>query len=252
MTRNPRLPPAYRLVMLEAVDSTNTVARRLAVEEAAADGTLVVAARQEAGRGRRGNPWESPPGNLYSSMVLRPDCTIAEATQLSFVAALAVYDMIGSVGPPGLEAWCKWPNDVYIGGGKVAGILLECEGTAGVPDFVILGIGVNIDSHPQDTAYAATSLKAEGCGSLEVADVLESLARHFMVWANRWRDDGFAPIRAAWLGRAKGRGEAITVRLGAETLEGTFNDLDQDGALIVGADGGDRRVTAGEVFLGSA
>jgi BirA family transcriptional regulator, biotin operon repressor / biotin---[acetyl-CoA-carboxylase] ligase len=250
MTREPRLPTGFKLIMHDVVDSTNIVARNLAADDGAAHGTVVVAARQAAGRGRRGNSWVSPPGNLYCSMVLRPECTIASATLLSFVAALAVSDTILSLGGSNLDVWCKWPNDVFIGDGKVAGILLECEGTQGSPNFVILGIGINLSSHPLDTPYPTTSLDAHGCGTIEVLDAVEALLRHFAVWSDRWQEDGFTPIRTAWLARARGMGKPLTVRLGNETLKGTFDDIDQDGALIVGAAGGARRVSAGEVFLG--
>ena len=249
MTRDPKPPADYQLVMRDVVDSTNIVARTLAVEENAKHGTVVVAARQESGRGRRGKSWISPPGNVYCSAVLRPDCTIAAATQLSFVAALSVADTISSLGGSDLDVWCKWPNDVYIGIGKVAGILLECEGSAGTPEFVILGIGINVTSHPLDTPFPTTSLKSQGCGTVDAVDAVETLLHHFAEWSDRWQKDGFAPIRTAWLDLTKGKGKPLTVRLGAETVKGTFNDLDQDGALIVGAGGGIRRITAGEVFL---
>lgn len=250
MTHEPRLPAGFHLVMRDVVDSTNIVARNLAADESAKHGTVVVAARQAAGRGRRGNSWASPPGNLYCSMVLRPECTIAAATLLSFVAALAVSDTIVSLGGPKLDVWCKWPNDIFIGNGKVAGILLECEGTQGLPDFVILGIGINLSSHPLDTPYPTTSLDEHGCGTIEVLDAVETLLRHFAEWSDRWTEDGFAPIRTAWLARARGMGKPLTVRLGGETLKGTFDDIDQDGALIVGAAGGTRRISAGEIVLG--
>ena len=250
MRRRPRLPPAYRLVALDQVDSTNSEARRLAVGENAEDGTLVWARRQTAGRGRHGRVWDSPAGNLYCSLVLRPKCTVAEAPQLCFVVALALFDGIGSVCEAGLVVSCKWPNDILLGDRKVAGILLECEaGDGPEPAFVIVGLGVNVVSYPEDAAFPATSLRAQGCASLSEIDVLEAFARHFLVWTDRWLDGGFAPVRKVWLQRAKGLGEPIRVRLGNETLAGTFAGLDADGALILGQEGGERRIAAGDVFL---
>lgn len=247
----PRLPPAYRLVALDKVASTNDEAMRLA-REGAEDGTLVWAREQTAGRGRQGRVFASPPGNLYLSLVLRPDCRLSEAVQLGFVAGLAVGDAIGSVAPPMLEITYKWPNDVLLNGRKVSGILLE---SSAAPDgdlaFLILGVGVNVRSHPEDTAFPATNLRFEGAQpSLDEVAVLGAFARHFLSWTNRWLEDGFEPIRRAWLNHARGKGEAIQVRLPSETLSGTFHDLDATGALIVDLpDGGQRTVTAGDVFF---
>ena len=247
----PRLPPAYRLVALDSVGSTNDEARRLA-EEGAEDGTLVWAREQSDGRGRRGRHWESPRGNLYLSLVLRPQCSLAEAAQLGFVAALGLGDAIGSVAPPLIEATYKWPNDVLVNGRKAAGILLESQGGEGSAcDWLVLGLGANLASFPEDTEFPATSLRFEGC-PLEVDEValLEAFAKHFLTWVNRWLEEGFAPIRKGWRNHAHGLGEVTRVRLAREELSGVFKDLDETGALILGvADGGERRVTAGEVYF---
>ncbi len=249
MTRQPRLPPAYRLVALDAVDSTNAEAKRLAAEKDAEDGTLVWARRQTAGRGRRGRSWDSPEGNLYCSLILRPECPVSEAMQLGFVAALAVYDAIGSVAEAGQQAQCKWPNDVLLFDRKVAGILLESEAAAKeVLKWLVVGVGVNVASHPEDTEYPATSLRAEGCANLTEVDMLEAYCRYFLTWFNRWQDDGFGPVRQIWLQRVTGVGKAIRVRLGRETIHGTFVDLDETGALVLQQDGSERRIAAGDVF----
>ena len=98
--------------------------------------------------------------------------------------------------------------------------------------------------------FPATSLREEGCRDIDEVDLLEAFAQHFLTWVNRWRDDGFVPVRKHWLQRAKGLGEAIEVRLDNETLSGTFADLDDDGALILEVEGGGRRrISAGDVYL---
>lgn len=247
----PRLPPAYRLVALDSVGSTNDEARRLAAE-GAEDGTLVWAREQSGGRGRRGRGWASPRGNLYLSLVLRPQCSLAEAAQLGFVAALGVGDAIGSVAPPLIEVTYKWPNDVLVNGRKAAGILLESQGTAGADcDWLVLGLGVNVASYPEDAELPATSLRFEGCpAEVTEAALLGAFGKHFLTWVNRWLEEGFAPIRRGWLNHAQGLGEEIRVRLAREELSGTFKDLDESGALVLGRDGGgERRVTAGEVYI---
>lgn len=250
-TARPRLPPAYRLVALDRVESSNDEARRLA-EDGAEDGTLVWVREQTKGRGRQGRSFISPPGNLYLSLVLRPDCTAAEAAQLGFVAALGVGEAVGSVALPGVEVHYKWPNDVLFGGRKGAGILLESRmSPEGGLDWLVLGVGVNVKSFPEGLDVEATSLQYEGATpDLSEVDMLEAFARHFLVWVNRWLEDGFAPVREAWLHHAKGLGEAIEVRLPKESLTGVFRDLDGQGALMLELpDGKIRKITAGDVYL---
>ncbi len=246
-----RLPPAYRLITLDSVESTNDEAIRLA-EAGAEDGTLVWAREQTKGRGRQGRNFASPRGNLYLSLVLRPDCDIATAAQLSFVAALALGDGIGSVAPALLEITYKWPNDVLLNGRKVSGILLETRTTTGGEiDWLALGVGVNVASYPEDTEFPATSLHFEGTPkTVTEVELLQAFSRHLLTWVNRWLDDGFAPVRQAWLSHAQGRGEVIQVRLPKETLSGTFVDLDETGALVLDLPGaGQRLITAGDVFF---
>ncbi len=251
MTAGPQLPSAYRLVALDEVDSTNDEAKRL-VEAGAEEGTLVWARAQRRGRGRRGQNWVSPPGNLYFSLVLRPECPPLQAAQLSFVAALALADGLGAFVRPPSEIAFKWPNDVLLNRRKVAGILLESSTTTSERlDWLVLGAGVNIVSAPAETVFPATSLRAEGCGPVTAGDVLEAFSRHYLAWSDRWREDGFAPIRKAWLHRVTGVGERVTVNLESEKWFGKFANLDGVGALVVELPGGERRtVSAGDVFFG--
>ncbi|MGF1609513.1 MAG: biotin--[acetyl-CoA-carboxylase] ligase [Kiloniellales bacterium] len=246
------MPPAYRLVALDEVDSTNEEAKRLAAQ-GAEDGTLVWARRQTAGRGRRGRSWQSLAGNLFLSLVLRPDCGPAEAAQLGFVAALGVGDAVGSVAPPLIEVRYKWPNDVLFNDRKGAGILLESQiNPEGGLDWLVLGAGVNVKAFPKDSDFPATSLQFEGAPlTLTEVELLEAFGRHFLSWTNRWLEDGFAPIRRAWLHHAYGLGESIAVNLPRESLRGTFRDLDQDGVrLLEMEDGSLRRIAAGDVHFG--
>ncbi len=254
MTTSVRLPTAYTLIELEAVDSTMDEARRRAEagEDATPDGTLIWAKEQTKGRGRRGREWVSPRGNFYASLILRPEVPLAEAAQLGFIAGIAIYDTIGEVCEPGYECRLKWPNDILLNGRKVGGILLESKsGADGQPEYVILGTGINLMRYPPDTDFPATSFAEE---AQVIPDVLflEAFARQFMDWIGRWVDNGFAPIREQWKWRAKGLGDEIEVRLEKETFKGVFEDLDADGAMLLKQDGGTRRVTAGEVFFAGA
>jgi len=244
----PRLPPGYRLIAYDAIGSTNDEAKRLA-RDGAAEGTLLWALEQTAGRGRRGRVWVSPPGNLYASLILRPDCPASRAAQLGFVTALAVGGALGA-SCRGLAVSYKWPNDVLINGRKVAGILLESEMIEHErPSFVVIGVGVNLAAAPQDTEFPATSILEEGWGTVPPTLMLEEFAEHFRSWQMRWQMEGFAPVRAAWLAAAAvSPGEPIRVRLDAASLHGCFLDIDEEGALLLEAAGERRRVSAGEVF----
>ncbi len=244
----PRLGAGYRLVCRGAVGSTNDEAKDLA-RAGAEEGTLVWAREQTAGRGRRGRVWASPPGNLYLSLVLRPTCPADRAAQLGFAAALAVGDALAQAPGAALGAAYKWPNDVLVGGRKIAGILLELEtGEGSRLAFLVVGVGVNLVSAPPDAEFPATSVLAESGNAVEPAAMLEAFAGHFRSWAERWREEGFAPLREAWRARAVALGEPIRVRLETAVLHGRFVDIDQQGALLLDAAGSRRRISAGEVF----
>lgn len=241
------LPSPFQVIAHQTIGSTNDELKRLA-REGAGEGLVVTAGQQTAGRGRRGRSWTSPPGNLYASVLLRPQCRAAAAAQLGFVAALGVADAVAALAPA-IAVRCKWPNDVLANGKKVSGILLETEMTSGErPDFVVLGIGANLASSPRDTPYAATSLAEEGAACIAPSVMIAAFIRRFAEWLALWRAQGFAPIRDAWLTRAAGLGEPIQVRLERDTLFGRFVDLDHDGSLLIDTPSGSRRIAAGEVF----
>lgn len=249
-----RLPPGFRIKAFDSVGSTNDEAKALA-RSGAAEGTVVWAGRQEAGRGRRGRAWTSPEGNLYTSTILRPSRPPAEAAQLSFVAALAIAESAAAVLPESADVRCKWPNDVLVNGRKLSGILLESEADPnGAVAWVVLGVGINLRHFPEATEFAATSLSAEGAPVLQPSALLEVYAAELDRWYSAWRDHGFPPIRKAWLQRARGLGEAIVVRLSDRTLTGIFADLDSDGVLLLDRDdgAGRQRIAAGDVFFPAA
>lgn len=245
--RMPALPPFYRLLRHRSLGSTNDEAKALA-GAGAAEGTLVWALEQSQGHGRQGRPWISPPGNLYASIILRPDAKAAAAAQLGFAAALAVREACLEFAPDAAIGF-KWPNDVLLDGRKLAGILLESRTHGdGRLAWLVLGIGINLVTYPVATDYPATALSACGAEAAPEAS-LGALARHFLCWHAQWRDgQGFAALRAAWLEHARGLGRAIRVRLPNTTLEGVFAGLDGDGALLLDTGAGRRRVEAGEVF----
>jgi BirA family biotin operon repressor/biotin-[acetyl-CoA-carboxylase] ligase len=246
----PQLPSFYRLVAHERIDSTNEEAKRLAAD-GAPQGTLVWAGEQQVGRGRRGRSWTSPPGNLYVSLLLRPACPPAQACQLNFVAAVALAEAVSGLLPAGAAVTLKWPNDVLVEGAKVSGILLEAAAALDRSiDWLVIGVGVNLASHPAETPYPATNLRREGAADVTVAAALRAFAECFLAGYETWRGQGFAPVRARWLASARGFGEPIEVRLERETLQGRFGDLDESGALMLDMpDGGRRQITTGDLFF---
>jgi BirA family transcriptional regulator, biotin operon repressor / biotin---[acetyl-CoA-carboxylase] ligase len=248
MSEDPRLPPVYRLVALDSVGSTNDEAKTLA-RAGAEEGTIVWAREQTAGRGRQGREWTSPRGNLYLSLILRPECPASEAAQLAFVACLGVGGMLGAFATPLTPMTYKWPNDVLLGGRKVAGVLLEAEGKGDGLDFLVVGVGVNLASAPKDARHPATDLRSEAENPVSPEQALESFARHFLTWVSRWTNDGFATVREAWLARAAHLGKEIEVRLPNETVAGIFAELGPNGELLLDTSAGRRIVTAGDVHL---
>ena len=250
MTGTVNLPPFFSLICLPSVGSTNDEAKRLA-EDGAAEGTLVWGLEQTAGRGRRGRGWHSPPGNLYMSAVLRPGKPAAQSALIGFVAAVALADALQDLGLAAARLHLKWPNDMLVDKAKVAGILVETAAIAGeTPPWLVLGMGVNLAHAPENTPYLATTLRAAGLASVTVESLLETLAVRLAEWYGRWQNEGFAPVRAAWLKRATGLGEPIEVRLDQESLRGRFVALEEDGALSLELPQGERRrVTVGDVFF---
>ncbi len=241
------LPAPFRLMARDRVGSTNDEARRLAELGQAADFVVVTAREQTNGRGRRGRTWDSPAGNLHCSLLLAAP-RLDVAAQLGFVAAVAVVDALSAL-VPAAAFRAKWPNDVLSEGRKVAGMLLEPAGEG----WLVLGLGIDVAAAPPDeqVLHPATALTELGYGgSAEL--VLAAFCRAFAPWVERWRRDGFAPLRNAWLERAAGLGKPIEVRLERGTETGLFAGLDQDGALVLDQGGTHRRIMAGDVHFPAA
>jgi BirA family biotin operon repressor/biotin-[acetyl-CoA-carboxylase] ligase len=245
-----RLAPAVvaagvGLIACETVGSTNSEA--LARARAGERGPLWITARtQTAGRGRRGRTWVSEPGNLYATLLLTDPAPPERAAQLSFVAALATHDAIAACAPAfAARLAFKWPNDVLLDGAKLAGILIEAEGTR--PLMVAVGIGVNCRHHPAATEFPATDLAAAGA-AVAVEELFGALSHAMLDRLRQWAE-GFAGIRTAWLARAGGLGGALTARLGTRELTGRFEALDEAGRLLLRLpDGLLETIAAGEVF----
>ena len=247
-----------RFISHETLDSTNLEAKRLA-EQGDFGPLWIRADKQSAGRGRRGREWTSDTGNLFCSGLYPHEGTLQQAAQLSFVAAIAVHEMLGEYLEEDFLS-LKWPNDVLYKGKKIAGILLE-NGSFHNHNYVIIGIGVNLVSHPENTLNGATHLlenllpKDLNCAEpifTGPEPILAKLAADFDTVRGFFTRDGFAIIREDWEHRSAGIPGPVTVRLPNETFTGEALGLDANGALRVSlTDGTIRDVHAGDVFFGS-
>jgi len=240
-------PAVFKRLVLDDVDSTNSEAMRQA-KAGAGEGLWIVAKSQSAGRGRRGRQWSSFNGNLFASLLLRPATTPQTAANISFVAALAVHDVVCECLADCTDIHVKWPNDVLVGGAKISGILLESAVSAdGAVEYLVVGIGINVATAPTDTPYPSTSLLDNQC-LISTDEVMDRLEKSFANWYGIWCAQGFAPIRSMWLKRTNYLNSLINVRTAHESLNGVFTDIDENGALILDVDGDMRQIHAGDVF----
>jgi BirA family biotin operon repressor/biotin-[acetyl-CoA-carboxylase] ligase len=223
--------------------STNDDLASLA-REGAAEGTWLRAERQSGGRGRQGREWHSPPGNLYASTLVRLRAGDPPAPTLALVAAVALHE-VASAFAGGAKIEIKWPNDLMVAGAKLSGILLER-----LDDAVVVGFGVNLADHPDETTRPAVSFAALG-GAPDAGWFLDALAASFGRWLDRWREEGLAPIRSRWLAAAHPAGTALSTHTASGAwVEGLFDGLDESGALRLRlADGTAQVIHAGDVFL---
>ena len=240
-------PERVGQIVLSQTDSTNDEARRrLGLGQIP---TWVLAEEQMKGRGRRGRNWISPKGNFYASLVYEPQAPIAEFAQRSFIAALSLWDALVAEGDvPGLSM--KWPNDVLLDGRKLAGILLETEGRA-----LIVGIGINLANAPKpeelDAGALASVTLLEATGAvIGPESLLDHLASIYAGWEAVLSQQGFAPVRDAWLARASGIGEKVTARLADRSETGIFDGIDANGALLLRQESGTLTLPAADIHFG--
>jgi BirA family transcriptional regulator, biotin operon repressor / biotin---[acetyl-CoA-carboxylase] ligase len=239
-----------RLHWSAELPSTNDRARELA-EDGADHGEVVIAESQTAGRGRRGRTWSSPAGrNLYMSVILRPQLPPQRAPELTLVASLAACDACRQAG---VDAGIKWPNDVLVGDRKVAGILTEMSAEADAVHWVVLGIGVNLNSSaadfPDDLRDSATSLAIERGQPVPRALFAAALLSTLEQWLDVHAADGFGPIREAWRTRSCTLGREVRVDADGAEVAGVAEDIDESGALLVRTASGLLRYVAGDVRL---
>jgi BirA family biotin operon repressor/biotin-[acetyl-CoA-carboxylase] ligase len=238
----------FRLECHEVLESTSTLLKQRA-EAGAAEGLAILARRQSAGRGRQGRGWDSPDGNLYLSVLLRPDVPLREAPQWSFVTAVALAETLKPLLPEAAQPSLKWPNDLLLQGAKAAGILVETGVAASnTLDWMCIGIGVNIASKPslpdRATACLAEFLPAPPAPETWAAALLQNLAH----WHETRLRQGFDPIRDAWLLHGPAMGAAVSVKRDGALIEGAFAGLSPEGGLKLAKGGEVQLILAGEII----
>jgi BirA family biotin operon repressor/biotin-[acetyl-CoA-carboxylase] ligase len=235
----------FTIHQFEELKSTNSHAFELARLGQIFDREIIVAASQKSGRGRKDRKWESPIGNLYFSLVLQPKTALEKIPQISFLAIVALRLAIEKIAPQN-SVKNKWPNDLLIDEKKIAGILLESEMQNNEARFVILGIGVNLISNPENTIFPAGNLKNFGI-KISPENLLKNFLDEFEKIYQNWLDYGFAGVRKLWLKEAFRLQEKISVKLDEKAIEGIFEDLDLEGNLLLKSGGKTIKITTADI-----
>lgn len=238
--------------MLAEVDSTNAEAARIAKTLAGPE--WILALNQTASRGRRGRTWSFPKGNFAATLVLHPLETPDIVALRSFTASLALFETFVAIGVQPQALALKWPNDVLLNGGKVAGILLESIGAGAQVAHLAIGIGVNLVDAPsvdqvEARALRPVSLLSETGVSIDPEEFLDLLAAHYARLEAQFITYGFAPIREAWLARAAKLGDVITARTMNSETTGTFETVDAQGNLVLKTSKSRVAIAAADVFF---
>ncbi|MDI6704077.1 MAG: biotin--[acetyl-CoA-carboxylase] ligase [bacterium] len=241
----------HKIYYFKETGSTNDVARDLALASEE-EGTLVIAERQTKGKGRIGRRWVSPFGGIWMSLILRPRVSPADASRLTLLSSLAVCKSIKKV--VGLPVFLKWPNDVLIGKKKVCGILTEMDSELDLINFVIVGIGINVNMDmnvfPEGLQKTATSIKEELGKDIKRIDLLKSLLEELERLYLLFTEGKFSWILKEWKGYDCIFGHDVEVATLGEIIKGRAMGVDEDGALIIkGLNGATKRILSGDVRL---
>ncbi len=243
-------PSGYDRVVFDTIDSTNAEAKRRLTSVAGP--VWILAHAQTAGIGRRGRVWSTEAGNFAATLLQPLTMPLGQAALQSFTAALALRDAFIAIGGAADDFSLKWPNDVLLKGGKVAGILLE---TAGIgPSHLCIGIGVNLAHAPnardlEATAVPPKSLAGDAGLKVDAETFLTALAAAYDARTQQFQQGGFAAIRRDWLAHAVKLGEVIMARTVTEEIKGRFETVDATGALVLHTPKGPRQITAAEIFF---
>lgn len=241
-----------KIVFLRNVVSTNDLAKKLA-GYGAGEGTVVLAERQSAGKGRLGRAWFSPLGGLYFSLILKPNMRASDAVNLVFVASLAVAEILRDL--YGLRVETKWPNDVLVDGKKVCGVLAEMSSIGDRLKFVVLGIGINVNFEvrkvfPKELQESVTSLQDVLGRKIKLEKLFRKLLEKLESLYGMFLKKGFVQILEEWKKFACFLGCPVEVLVDRQKWIGTALDVEEDGALSLKLeDGTVKRFLYGDVTL---
>ena len=233
----------------EELGSTNSYAFEMASAHQIFDHEVILANSQNSGKGRKDRDWISPKGNLYFSVVLKANIPSNQAFQISFLGITALHLAISKLEQKDSHnvIQSKWPNDLLINGKKVAGILLESKIDNNNCEFVVAGIGLNVDSNPENTLFPATNLKE--CNiDVSPQQIVKNILDEFEALYQNWLSFGFAGIRKLWLQNPYRLGEEINVAFDEKTLCGIFQGLDVDGNLLLKTDDAVMTITTADIL----
>ena len=237
--------------VVEEIASTNDYAARLA-DQGAEEGTVVVAERQTAGRGRSGRTFASPEGGIYLSIILRHRLRVRDVPFVTLLSGVAVTMAIRDV--TALPARIKWPNDILVHGNKVCGILIESRFAGEKVDFIVVGIGINVntsmEAFPPEVREVASTLEREMGAAVPRLPILKRLLANMEELLQAYPEDGEQATIEQWVSLSCTVGRRVRVRWGRGSVEGMAIGIDRTGALVIEtAQGNEERVMTGDVTL---
>jgi len=237
-----------KIYSYETTDSTMDIAHRLA-QSGSPEGTVIFSEGQSKGRGRMGRQWLSPRGKgIYLSLILRPDLSPAEAPKITLMSAVAVARAVRKI--THLGALIKWPNDILVNDHKVCGVLTEMSAEVNTVRYLILGIGVNVNTGKEYLPKEATSLKNETGEEVRRVELTQEILRELEHQYRIFKERGFKKIIEEWKGLSHTLGEEVKIACQDRKIEGVAVDLDKSGALVVRLDSGfTEHITAGDVLM---
>ncbi|ALM74317.1 biotin--[acetyl-CoA-carboxylase] ligase [Thermococcus barophilus] len=235
-----------KIIYIQEVDSTNELAKEIAPQEK--EGTVVVADIQRRGKGRKLRSWVSPKGGLWMSVILKPNVHPVHATKLVFVSALAVVETLAEFG---IEGKIKWPNDVLVNGKKICGILSEGKYSMESVEYMVLGIGLNVNNEiPVDLLDVAISMKDVLGFRVPLVEVFRNLLERLDKWYLRYLDGQYSLILEEWKAYSAVIGKEVRIVGDNEEIIGTAVDVSDDGSLIIALkDGTLKKIYYGDVSL---
>lgn len=235
-----------KIYSFKKTDSTNIIAYKIA-EDGEREGAVIFAEEQTRGRGRFRRTWASPPGGIYMSLILRPKWEPIETARITLTASVAVAEAIREI--TGLSAKIKWPNDVVINSLKVSGILTEMKAEQDTIDFVVLGIGINVNTSKKDLPKGATSLKEELDSPISKVELAKRLLELLEKYYLKIQGD-FTAIINEWRNISDTLGVRVKAHLHGKVIEGHAMGIDENGGLILRLDSGfNKHILSGDIEL---